>query len=197
MFTVYKHTTPNGKSYVGITSQKTYQRWNGGKGYKTQKKFYRAILKYGWSNIKHEVLYENLTEQEAYQKEKELINKYNSTDPKFGYNSSTGGELISLGVKHSANWKRKMSRFHKTHPNSGQFKKGVCPSTCFKKNHIPWNKGINSERRKQVVCIETNIVYESTVEAAKDNNTHCGNISRVCSGKLKSLYGLHYKYVNN
>lgn len=197
MFTVYKHTTPNGKSYVGITSKKTYQRWNSGLGYKNQKKFYRAILKYGWSNIKHEILFDNLTKEQACKKEKELIQKFNLTNPKFGYNCSTGGELISLGAKHSVNWKRKMSRFHKMHSNSGQFKKGVCPLTCFKKNHIPWNKGIASEKRKQVVCVETNIVYENTIEAAKDNNTYCGNISRVCNGKLKSLHGLHYKYIDD
>lgn len=34
MYTVYKHTTPSGKVYIGITKQKPWQRWNNGNGYK-------------------------------------------------------------------------------------------------------------------------------------------------------------------
>lgn len=56
-FIVYKHTTPSQKIYIGITSMSTSKRWgHKGYGYRNQPYFYRAILKYGWDNIKHEVL---------------------------------------------------------------------------------------------------------------------------------------------
>ena len=32
-YTVYKHISPNGKIYIGITSKEPIKRWNGGSGY--------------------------------------------------------------------------------------------------------------------------------------------------------------------
>lgn len=88
---VYKHTSPNQKVYIGITSQSRTRRWQHGLGYRTQQYFWRAIQKYGWDNFKHEVLFENLTAEEASEKEIELIAFYQSWHPEFGYNVSTGG----------------------------------------------------------------------------------------------------------
>ena len=52
-YSVYVHTAPSGKMYVGITKQKPEYRWGrNGIKYKTQV-FYRAIEKYGWDNIDH------------------------------------------------------------------------------------------------------------------------------------------------
>lgn len=53
---LYRHTSPSGKVYIGITSKSVNKRWNGGRGYKTCIYFYNAILKYGWDNIKHELM---------------------------------------------------------------------------------------------------------------------------------------------
>ena len=33
-FTIYKHTSPSGRCYIGITKYKPKYRWNNGKGYK-------------------------------------------------------------------------------------------------------------------------------------------------------------------
>ena len=93
-YTVYKHTSPSGKVYIGITCCPVEKRWgkNGSK-YKTQP-FYRAIKKYGWDNINHEILFTNLSKDEAFQKEIELIKYYNSTDRRYGYNISNGGNEV-------------------------------------------------------------------------------------------------------
>lgn len=74
-YKVYCHISPNNKVYIGITQQEPKQRWQGGKGYKENQYFYRAIQKYGWDNFQHEILFENLTKQEAEKKEIELIKK--------------------------------------------------------------------------------------------------------------------------
>lgn len=66
-YCVYKHTSPSGKVYIGQTSINPLDRWQNGKGYKKQA-FYNAIKKYGWENIKHEILYDNLTKEEATKK---------------------------------------------------------------------------------------------------------------------------------
>ena len=90
-YCVYKHTnTINNKCYIGITSQQPNKRWLNGYGYsKAQPKFYNAIQKYGWEKFTHEILFENLTLEEANNKEIELIAFYNSCEA--GYNTSTGG----------------------------------------------------------------------------------------------------------
>ncbi len=93
MYSVYKHTCPNGKVYIGITSQEPKHRWNNGNGYRENEYFFRAIKKYGWNNIKHEILFENLSESDAELKEIELISQYNSQDRSCGYNRHAGGKI--------------------------------------------------------------------------------------------------------
>lgn len=45
-YTVYEHTTPSGKKYIGITGRNPIKRWgSNGIGYKGQA-FENAILKY-------------------------------------------------------------------------------------------------------------------------------------------------------
>lgn len=98
-YSVYKHTSPTGKIYIGITHRKPQERWNHGKSYKQNKHFYSAIDKYGWDNFKHEVLFSGLSKEEACEKEKELIAYYKSNQREFGYNNSTGGENPAQGAK--------------------------------------------------------------------------------------------------
>lgn len=93
---VYKHTCPNGKVYIGITCQTPSKRWHNGKGYVQNKYFYSAISKYGWDNIKHEILFDSLTKEEACKKEIELIAQYRSNLHEYGYNLSVGGEQGAL-----------------------------------------------------------------------------------------------------
>lgn len=98
---VYKHTFPNGKVYIGITSLKPEHRWNNGKGYlkKTKDDKYDqpliayAINKYGWDNIEHEILFKGLSKKAAELKEIELISQYKSDNREFGYNLEKGGNI--------------------------------------------------------------------------------------------------------
>lgn len=112
-FYVYIHTCPNNKRYIGVTKNpKPEYRWSNGEGYKSNKHFYRAIQKYGWKSIKHDV-FEVTTESEMYYLEKYLIAYYHTNHPDIGYNKSSGGEFSSYGCRHSNETKIKMSNTKK------------------------------------------------------------------------------------
>jgi predicted GIY-YIG superfamily endonuclease len=92
-YKVYMHIFPNNKVYIGITSQNPKRRWNNGKGYRNNEYMTNAILKYGWNNIKHEIIFDNLSKEQAEQKEIELIAQFNSNNKKYGYNILKGGNI--------------------------------------------------------------------------------------------------------
>ena len=93
-YKVYKHTAPNNKVYIGITTQSVDRRWRNGEGYKDNILFYRAIKKYGWDNFEHEILFENISKEEAEEREISLIKMYKSNDPHYGYNIENGGKTV-------------------------------------------------------------------------------------------------------
>lgn len=72
-YKLYIHKFPNDKVYIGITSQDVNKRWRQGEGYKDQF-VYKAILKYGWKNILHQILLDGLSKEQAEEKEIEYIN---------------------------------------------------------------------------------------------------------------------------
>lgn len=123
-YIVYCHTLKSdGRKYVGITGQNPRQRWKYGAGYTSY--FRNAINKYGWNNFEHNILFENLTEEEAIQKEIELIKKLDLTNREKGFNICEGGQgtkgyvfnekdlekmrLSHLGKKLSEEQKKKIS----------------------------------------------------------------------------------------
>lgn len=92
-YIVYKHTAPNGKVYIGITGFDPKYRWLNGRGYDTQPVFFNAIIKYGWINFKHEILFTDLTKEEALDKEEHLIRETKSYDRRYGYNVQLRGDM--------------------------------------------------------------------------------------------------------
>lgn len=104
-YSVYKHTTPDGKVYIGATCN-IAKRWGcAGTGYRKQK-FGEVIEKFGWDNIEHEVLHKGLTKAEAEKFEEEEILNHKSHDPQFGYNMTFGGKYN----KKTEETKQKISR---------------------------------------------------------------------------------------
>lgn len=98
-WTVYIHIVPSeisgydwDKYYVGITGVSPRVRW-GSNGANYREQFFgRAISKYGWQNIKHEIVASNLNESEAKNLEKLLIKKLKSNIVQYGYNMTSGGD---------------------------------------------------------------------------------------------------------
>lgn len=110
---VYMHENRvNGKKYIGITSMKPTKRWVNGHGYKQCPIFYAAIQKYGWDAFRHELLFTDLTQEEAEQLEVELIAKYQTQDRDKGYNVAAGG-LVNAGFHRSEEFKQKVSKARK------------------------------------------------------------------------------------
>ena len=91
-FCIYRHIAPNGFSYIGITSVDPEKCWKNGKGYYGTL-FEEMILKYGWENFEHEILYTGLTEAEARLVKLLTIDEYCSYigfDDCAGYNCTLG-----------------------------------------------------------------------------------------------------------
>lgn len=181
-YLVYKHTCPNGKTYIGITKSGTYVRWKFGKGYIKQKLFYKAIQKYGWNNIKHEVIYENLSKEEACEKEIELICYYKSNQREFGYNLTSGGETGELNKEVKA----KISKSLIGHKLSDGTKEKIRNTLKDKPQQ---------HRRRKVKCIDDNLIFDSMTEAAQYYGTHVSNINKVCNNRLKTTKKKRFEYI--
>ena len=209
-YTVYIHTAPNGKKYVGITGQSIKQRWRvDGHGYKPQRLFYRAVLKYGWDNFEHEIIAENLSNIEAGKLEQELIKKYNTCNPEYGYNISMGGENSPVGCKRSIETRQKLSESHKGLRawNAG---KHLSKSTKEKLRQANIGKHLSEETRakistknknckpselaisraiekcsKIVVQLSTGKEFPSATKAGEYSGENRNTITRHCRGEVR------------
>lgn len=85
IYCVYMHKFPNNKVYIGMTGD-IIKRWNNGLGYQNNEEMFNDILNYGWNNIEHNIIAENLTYPEALKIESDKIKEYKSCDKKYGYN---------------------------------------------------------------------------------------------------------------
>ena len=197
-WSVYMHTCPNGKVYVGITSRPCEERWQRGHGYRNNKHFHSAIVKYGWNNITHDILHEGIPKEDAKMYEAELIQYMQSTNPMFGYNHSKGGEGKS-GFVPTAETREKIRRkLTGTHrPESVKQKLSAARSgktlsdECKAKIRNSC-KGINA---KKVVCVTTGVVYESASEAARITGVSRSGITACCRGETPACRMFVWKYI--
>lgn len=121
-YTVYRHTNKtNGKVYVGITGRSVEERWRNGSAYKDCKHFNRAIQKYGWDGFSHEILYSNLSREQAQKIEIELIAFYQSSECG-SYNILSGGNLSRTGMRLSEDAREKLRQLRLGKPLSEEHK---------------------------------------------------------------------------
>ena len=152
-YSVYKHTSPEGKIYIGCTGDDPKARWK--KGYHHNEDLSRDIENIGWDNFKHDILASNMNEDDAYELEKELIHKYKSNNPKYGYNKSVGGKINS-GMVRSNVYRDKMSKslsgkrhpmYGKHHSEESKRKMSISSSG---KNHPMYGKHLNDDTKKKL-----------------------------------------------
>ena len=197
-YCVYRHICPNGKVYIGITSQSVSSRWKNGKGYQHNAHFTSAIKKYGWDNIKHEILFDSLTESEACEIEKELIARYKSNQREFGYNQSCGGEEHK-GCVCSEKTKRAISK-----ANKGRIahNKGIRMSEAQKIKVSNSRKGkmTGKKNHKSKTVYQYSLsgellkVWESACSAGRELGINYKSISDCCLGRQHTAYGFKWSY---
>lgn len=209
-FGVYMHKNKiNNKVYIGITCQKPIStRWKNGNGYKKSPLFYNAIQKYGWNNFEHIILFENLTKEEAEQREQSLIKKYKSDKRKYGYNIQKGGgitnlseltkyklKICNIGKHHSEETKKKMSLSHIGKQNCLGYKHD---EKVKEKHRQLWN-GKRNPRAKTINQYDLDGNYIKTFATMKEalielNIKSSCHISDCCRGKRNKCYGYIWKY---
>lgn len=59
------------------------------------------------------------------------------------------------------------------------------------------NSSYHQSRKKAVICLDTNVIYESVQECARELHLDATNVSAVCLGKHSHTKGYHFKFINN
>jgi len=217
-FIIYLHRCPNGKCYVGMTSQMVNQRWGkNGYKYKNNKDFYPDIEIYGWDNIEHIILEEGLSREDACESEKYNIKKYNCIYPN-GYNLSIGGDIGALGCVRSEETKQKMKQSfteerRKIISNSAKRRKGITQK--FSKEHLDNIRNANKNRiwtneQKEKISERVSIsivqfalsgellnIFKNSQEASTYVLGTSTNITRCCKGKSLTYKGYVWRYLND
>lgn len=172
-FVVYKHTTPNGKVYIGITCRKpNYRYGKDGKNYIGCPLFWNAIQKFGWNNITHEILSSGLSKAEAERMEIELIIHYKSNNQDYGYNLDNGGHSCGM---HSEITRQKMSNSHIGKHHSEE--------TIAKISRANSGKKRSEEMKAQ---------YRKAHQGKVLSEEHKKHIGISCSGENNGMYGKHH-----
>ena len=207
-YSVYVHTCPNKKKYVGMTKCENIQgRWRYGHGYKHDTDFQNAISEFGWCNISHEIIATGLCKEDAEALERSLISQLMTTNPNFGYNSYSGGLKSS---KTNAVTRARMSTAQsgKNHPLYGKHrsvetkekiaasKRGKPLSEECKIKLSVALSGENNPSARPVAQYTKNMILIKVwpyIKAAKAE-TGANNISMCCAGKQKTSGGDVWRY---
>lgn len=63
-------------------------------------------------------------------------------------------------------------------------------------NYGTRNQRVAEKTSKQVLCLETGVIYPSTQEVERQLGFLQCNISRCCTGKYKQAYGFHWSFLD-
>lgn len=206
---VYRHIRldKNEPFYIGIGSDNNYQR---AFDKDSRNRHWQSIIKSGYEV---EILLDDLTWEEACQKEKEFIVLYGRTDLKSGIlcNMTDGGEgavnrifskehrdkirQSKIGIKRSSETIQKMSEGRKGHKHTESWKQNMSARVSGKNNpnfgkETP--EHIKELKRRIILDTRTGVYYNSLLEASLILKIKNGNLSKMLNGKRRNNTGLRY-----
>ena len=211
-YKIYLHKNKlNNKVYVGLTKLEPKERWR----LDYYAYFKKALEKYGWENFESVILEDGLTLEQANIQEKYYIEKYQSNNPKFGYNCTSGGdhhwEFTAEVRKVMSERSPRRKWTEEQRRRLSEKRKGIIFSEEHLRNLSISHKGkIHSEEYKekmrknspcaiQVFCVETQQIFDSYYHAAKClfNNEKCAEYISLCArNKIEKYRGFHFRKVN-
>ena len=215
-YIVYKHISPNGKEYVGMT-RNLKKRWEGnGCSYKKNSEFRNDIMKYGWDNFQHIIIKDGLSVDEASKLEDELI--VNAMNRGVAYNISRGGiggahpawnkgiplskeqieklRAANLGKIMSEETRRKIGDASRGHIVSDETKRKIGDKNRGKKHSKEHtSKWIKSNMwRFHRVEIRKDGIYVGTYESIKEAARSIGKSRGFIDGIIRRPKGKHQGY---
>ena len=174
---VYTHTRldTNEVFYVGISTQDNYRRAS-----RTAQRsdFWKNVIKKtGW---RVDIVFDNLTWEEACDKEKELISLYGRKDLGVGtlVNHTNGGDG-SYGRVYSNETRIKM----------GLNRKG---KRCTEEHKEKTRKSMLGKNKKKVIDVSNGIIYNSVEDAAKSINMPRVSLINRLKGRWENKTNLKY-----
>ena len=201
-WTLYRHISPSGKIYIGITSKEINRRWRYGTGYSNCILFQNAIDKYGWENIKHEILFTNLSEVRAKNLEKDLIRHYKNFE--ISYNITDGGDgHLGCSWNPSPETRTLWSEQRKGRKISNEHKEKISNTMKGKPMREDiYSKGVAIVKillAKPVIQLDMNGEFIKEFPSIKEAARSVGiksdrDIIRCCRGERKSRAGYRWKY---
>lgn len=206
---VYRHIRldKNEPFYIGIGSDKNYQR---AKESHSRNKHWFNISKNGFEV---EILFDDLTWEQACEKEKEFISLYGRADLNTGIlcNMTDGGEgavnriftkehrekirQSKIGIKRSAETIEKMSIGRKGHKHTEEWKKNMSLRVKGEGNPnygLPTPEYIKEMKRKIILDMNTGVYYNSLEEASFILKINLNRLSKMLNGKKQNKTSLKY-----
>ena len=213
-WSIYMHTFPDGKRYIGMTSQNPERRWKGwNHGYYRQTLMANAIEKFGWDNIEHRVLCTCETKAEAVRIEKDFIRYFQTNQREHGYNVQPGGDHPKgYKISEEALKRVRESGCH-SGPNNSMYGKHLSPEHRAKLSASHKGKcdikairrgakkrmGEKAYNARKVAAYDLGGgligVYGSLADCGRANGIKTQDVYNVCNGRQKTCHGKRFAYV--
>lgn len=124
---------------------------------------------------------------------------YKTNNSKYGYNISNGGNCIGTHTELTKTKIRKANiGKHPTVETKTKISNTLKGRTLTEeqKRKISYSLKENGKHCKKVINLDTNKIYKSLSEIAKDFNIkNPSHIIEVCKGKRNTAYGYHWAYM--
>lgn len=184
-YCVYEHITPSNKRYIGITKQSPEKRWKNGKGYELCTAFNRAIKKYGWENITHNIIASSLTKDEACKLEQHYIALYDTANPQHGYNLTSGGENYTPNDE----WRNRASKAHLDYYSNNPDAKAKISKRQTGKTASVSTRAKMSESRKKYIAMHPEVRERcgASFRGKKRSKENCEKLKVANQKKVKCV----------